>query len=242
MLRQPHPSEIEWAEAEIGEPVREADVVYAPDARRTTRLVAQSGRTYFMKVAPGLLPERERLDWLAGRLPVPEVRAYARGDVVDRLLTVGLPGEDLTTERHRADPQRVVELLATALRRFHALDPLECPFGDGNEDDGVVVHGDACLPNFLVHEGRLSGYVDLGSCRIASAAVDLEAAAWSLRYNLGDGWGGALLERYGWGSTDPATVESFVAAYERRRQSPSTAGPNPSPGLRTSPGRGTNNL
>lgn len=214
---RPHPSEIEWAEAEIGESVREAEVVYTLADRRTTRLVVQSGRTYFLKVAPGLLPERERLGWLRGRLPVPEVRAFGQGKPVDRLLTVGLPGEDLTTERHRADPERLVELLAAALRRIHALDPLECPFRAGDEDGGVVVHGDACLPNFLVHEGRLSGYVDLGSCRIAPPAVDLEAAVWSLRHNLGDGWGEVLLERYGWGSTAPATVESLAAAYERRR-------------------------
>ena len=211
------PPEIAWAEAEIGEPVREADVVYLLEDRRTTRLVTESGRVYFLKLAPGLRPERERLDWLRDRLPVPDVRAFEERGGFDRLLTSGLPGEDLTTERQRADPDRVVELLATALRRIHALDPSECPFRGPGEGDEVVVHGDACLPNFLVDGGRLSGYVDLGACRVASPEVDLEAAVWSLRHNLGDGWGGQFLERYGWSSSDPGTVEALVAAYEKRR-------------------------
>ena len=121
-----HSSEIAWAEAALGERVRDVEVVYALEDRQTMRLVGESGRLYFLKVAPGLQPERERLDWLRERLPVPEVRGFAAGAVGDRLLTAGLPGEDLTTERAAGRPrQRVVELLATAL----PADPRSRPAG-----------------------------------------------------------------------------------------------------------------
>jgi aminoglycoside 3'-phosphotransferase II len=207
-------AEIAWVEGEIGELVRDAAVAYTQDDRRTIRLVAQSGRIFFLKLAPTLMPERERLDWLADMLPVPKVCAFRRGDPVDWLLTREIPGENLVSERNLADPGRVVELLAGALRRIHSLDPSGCPFRADGTEDGVVVHGDACLPNFLVHNARISGYLDLGSCRVASPTVDLQAAVWSLRYNLGDGWGGPFLSAYRWKASDPETVKSFVSAYE----------------------------
>ena len=209
--REPQPPEIAWAEAELGEPIREAEVTYRLEDRRTIRLLGERGDVHFLKIAPRLRPERERLDWLRDRLPVPEVRAFAEGVAADRLLTVGLPGEDLRGERHLAEPGRVVELLATALLQIHALEPHTCPFRGDAEGECVVVHGDACLPNFLVRGGRVSGYLDVGALRVASPTVDLAAAVWSLRHNLGDGWGGPFLERYGWNATDAATVESLVA-------------------------------
>ena len=211
-----HQTETAWAESEIGEPLRDVSLVYVLDGRRTMRLVSESGRIHFFKVARALRGECERLGWLSGRLPVPRVCAFHQATDVDWLLTEGLPGEDLTSERHRADPHQVVELLASALRQIHELDASDCPFREG-EQDGVIIHGDACLPNFVVNNGRLSGVIDVGLCRVGSPTVDLEAAVWSLRHNLGDGWGGRFLDAYGWHVSDPETVRGFVASYERQR-------------------------
>ena len=206
-----HVEYVEWAAAELGAPVHASEVVWALEGRTTLRLTTNDG-VYFLKVAPGLEGERDRLVWLAPFLPVPAVVAFAPATPNDLLLTEALPGSDLTREEHKRRPEAVVERLVEALHAFHALDPARCPFGRAG-DGHVVVHGDACLPNFLVEHGRVSGYVDVGGAGLAPAETDLAAAVWSLQYNLGPGWGGRFLAAYGWPRHDDATVEALRRSY-----------------------------
>jgi aminoglycoside 3'-phosphotransferase-2 len=46
-------------------------------------------------------------------------------------------------------------------------------------------HGDACLPNFLTHDGQLTGIVDLGRAGVAHPAQDWALALRSMRENFG---------------------------------------------------------
>jgi kanamycin kinase len=63
-----------------------------------------------------------------------------------------------------------------------------------------VCHGDACLPNTLLHDdGRLSGHVDLGRIGVGDRWADLAVATWSATWNLGPRWKGELLTAYGVG-------------------------------------------
>lgn len=65
-------------------------------------------------------------------------------------------------------------------------------------DHAVVCHGDACLPNTLLHDdGRLAGHVDLGRIGVGDRWADLAVATWSATWNLGPGWEGELLAAYG---------------------------------------------
>ncbi|HXD19511.1 MAG TPA: aminoglycoside 3'-phosphotransferase [Vicinamibacterales bacterium] len=47
------------------------------------------------------------------------------------------------------------------------------------------VHGDACLPNFLTHDGALTGIVDLGRAGVGHPAQDWALALRSMRNNFG---------------------------------------------------------
>lgn len=60
----------------------------------------------------------------------------------------------------------------------------------------VFVHGDPCLPNVLVRDGELAGFVDLGGAGVGDPFKDLALALWSLEYNYGVGWEDALLGAY----------------------------------------------
>lgn len=53
------------------------------------------------------------------------------------------------------------------------------------EEELVVCHGDFCLPNILLHEGSVSGFVDLGSCGIADKWQDITFCLRSIRWNFG---------------------------------------------------------
>ena len=65
------------------------------------------------------------------------------------------------------------------------------------EHDLVVCHGDYCLPNVLIEDWRVSGFVDLGALAVADRWRDLAVAIWSVTRNLGPGWEDLFLESYG---------------------------------------------
>lgn len=112
-----------------------ADLAWALATERLTwRLTAPDGATVrFLKVLPlgeelTLSAERDRMLWLAGRLTVPTVLAYGDDGACEWLLTAGLPGADATSPALRAEPTRLVPLLADGLRQIHALPIHDCPY------------------------------------------------------------------------------------------------------------------
>jgi kanamycin kinase len=62
----------------------------------------------------------------------------------------------------------------------------------------VVCHGDACVPNTLLHDdGTFAAHVDLGSLGVADRWADLAVAAWSTEWDYGPGHDGILYDAYG---------------------------------------------
>jgi kanamycin kinase len=173
------------------------------------------------------------------------------------LLTASLSGVNATEDALRADPPRLVPLLAGGLRRFHALPAGACPFDSRvdialgaarqrvaaglvdpardfhpehgglsaeaalaqlerlrpQQEDLVVCHGDYCLPNVLIDDGQVSGYVDLGALGVADRWWDLAIATWSVTWNLGPGWEDLFLDAYGV-QRDPGKIAFYRLLYE----------------------------
>lgn len=77
----------------------------------------------------------------------------------------------------------------TALTRLRQLRP--------EQEDVVVCHGDYCLPNVLIENGQVSGYLDLGRLGVADRWSDLAVATWSVTWNLGPNWEDCFLDAYG---------------------------------------------
>ncbi|HLH74809.1 MAG TPA: APH(3') family aminoglycoside O-phosphotransferase [Chloroflexota bacterium] len=242
----------------------ETTVVWSLVPERVTwRLRAANGETRFLKVYTlgqelRLSHERDRLEWAATRLPVPPVLAAGSDGEYEWLLTAGLPGVNAIDEGLRADPSRLVPLLADGLRRLHALSVDDCPFDyrletalpiaqrrvvEGlvnaerdlrrdhgeltaeaalaqllrlrpRQEDLVVCHGDYCLPNVLVSNGRVTGYLDLGRLGVADRWWDLAVAIWSITHNLGPGWEDLFLDAYGI-QRDPEKIAFYRLLYDR---------------------------
>jgi len=48
----------------------------------------------------------------------------------------------------------------------------------------TLLHGDYCLPNILLDDWSLSGFIDLGGAGVGEKHIDLFWAAWTLNFNL----------------------------------------------------------
>jgi len=76
-----------------------------------------------------LAPEVERLRWLAGRFPAPQVVRSGSDAQGSWFSSVPLTGQSAVSEQFLREPARTVEQLALALRQLHdSLDPADCPF------------------------------------------------------------------------------------------------------------------
>jgi aminoglycoside phosphotransferase len=98
------------------------------------RIVRPDGTTCYLKIAYSpwqqeeLLAEKERLEWLQGRLPVPEVYSYRADKGRTFLLLSEIAGLESCDETFDRDIPTVVRLLAEGLRLIHRVEIVDCPF------------------------------------------------------------------------------------------------------------------
>ncbi|TMF43405.1 MAG: hypothetical protein E6I23_10480 [Chloroflexi bacterium] len=177
------------------------------------RLEGQSGVVY-VKRARDLEDERDRTVWMAGRLPAPEVLGLFQAFGDDWLLTRAVPGVPLHDTSLGWEPSLVARRLGEILRDIHSVDASSCPFGRPGKGN-VLIHGDYCLPNVLVKDGRLSGLIDLGGAGLGDPQDDLAAGVWTLQYNYGPGHAREFLDAYGWPPMSDKSIERLRRRYGR---------------------------
>ena len=173
--------------------------------------------------------EHEIMNWLKGKLPVPEVLCFEKDETYAYLLMSKLPGTMSCSPELLSRPEELISLLAEGLQRLWQVDISDCPFNnrldeklkkakervekglvdiedtepdtfsEGGfkdpeellqwlmahrpEEELVFSHGDFCLPNIFVSEGKLSGYLDLGRAGIADKWQDIALCYRSLVHN-----------------------------------------------------------
>lgn len=150
------------------------------------RLHRQDQPDRYLKVSPrsvyqDLCREHERLTWLQGKLPVPEVIAFVEDDAYQYLLISEIAGIDASSDAALSDPTLLVRLLAEGLKQIHAVNYRSCPFDQ--RLDVVIEEARQRLVNGLVDEddldderrGRTAGslYDELLAARSGWAEEDL---------------------------------------------------------------------
>ena len=171
--------------------------------------LAGAGGSLFVKRNEHLTDERDRLVWLHGRLPVPELVGLYSAEGDDWLLTKALPGVPLSDKSVDWEPGDVARFLGETLQRIHDTDAEGCPFGTGSG----LIHGDYCLPNVLVDSGGLSGIVDVGRSGLGDPRLDLGAAIWTLQYNFKAGYARDFLDAYGAPPMSDEEIEKLRRTY-----------------------------
>ncbi len=158
--------------------------------------------------------ERVRLNWLAGRHPVPSVLDHGADAEAQWTLTAALPGGHAVGDPWRERSAEAIAAIAEGLRRLHAIPIDDVPpewaasswvrreppqLGPRPPlDDSVLVHGDACAPNTLIDSvGQWTGHVDLGDLAVGDRWADLAVASMSLDWNFGEGHQNEFFTAYG---------------------------------------------
>lgn len=75
-----------------------------------------------------LAPEKDRLEWLKGILPVPTVIHFTEDETYEYMLTSEIPGKISCDTSLKDCAPSVVHLLATGLRNIHDVNIEQCPF------------------------------------------------------------------------------------------------------------------
>ena len=119
---QPFVAGVTWSRIRVGESM--SDVF---------RLDRSGQAALYLKIAPRahrmeLLREKKRLDWLLGRLPVPNVVGYETDARNEFLLLTPLPGRHVADLSAEEPDEKIVQLLAAGLRAIHAIPIHDCPF------------------------------------------------------------------------------------------------------------------
>ena len=171
-------------------------------------------RVVYVKRAAHMEGERDRLAWLGGRWPVPQLIGLFHGFGDDWLLTHAVRGQPLNDRSIPWTPEAMAARLGEILRGLHSTDGTGCPFGEAGPGH-VLVHGDYCLPNVLVEDGELSALVDVGGAGLGDPLVDLAAGVWTLQYNYGPGHARTFLDSYGWKPMTDSEIEKLRRRYAR---------------------------
>ncbi|GAB4083415.1 aminoglycoside 3'-phosphotransferase [Myceligenerans cantabricum] len=178
---------------------------------------------------PDPFAEAGRLSWARQFAVVPRVLDVGRGDDGAWLLTEELAGTSAIDPRWQDHPHTAARSIAEGLRLLHDTAPFAaCPFtwtpaartaglpakvrdltGPAPPVDRLVVcHGDACVPNTLLHDdGTFAAHVDLGELGIADRWSDLAVASRSIARRF----------------RDPRLEAEFFAAYGVRPDPERTA-------------------
>ncbi len=78
----------------------------------------------------------------------------------------------------------------------------------------TLIHGDFCLPNVMLDNWKLSGFIDVGNGGIGDQHMDLFWGSWSLGFNLKDAqYGTRFLDAYGRENYQPEMLR-LIAAIE----------------------------
>jgi aminoglycoside phosphotransferase len=102
---------------------------------RVFRLLRANHECLYLKVDfhtfdRDLKQEKLRLEWLRGRLPVPQVRMFLEGEGCDYLLLSEVPGIPASDDACKKDPAKVIEQLSAGLAMIHGLPINQCPFNE----------------------------------------------------------------------------------------------------------------
>ena len=174
------------------------------------------------------------LEWLKGKLPVPEIICDETHGEMQYTLMTRIKGEMACAEENMLKPRETVSAIAEGLLMLQSIDIADCPMkttfasmlddaeahlaktdlsswsghfetaeqqllwlkNNQPEDDFVFAHGDFCMPNIMLKNGRVSGFIDMAQCGAADRWYDIALMQQSLERNFSGFFGGRAYDGF----------------------------------------------
>ena len=154
---------------------------------RSKDLIYFAKDKYVLKISKNkekLRHEVEMNDFLKDKLPVSKTVVYEEDNEFGYYLKTFIDGEPLISNKYLKDPYKLICLLKDALDKIHSVDVSNCPFINSYSKGNSFIHGDFCLPNILVKDNKVSGFIDLNDAGVGDKYADYSWCIWSFEYNL----------------------------------------------------------
>ena len=188
--------------------------------------VLYSNAGYYVKIAKKerLRKEAEMTRLFAEKRLGPRLVTYLSADK-DYMITESAKGEDALHYLDR--PEALCEVLCGAMKHLHSQSTCGVPRSssmdayEGSKGREILrcdtlIHGDFCLPNIILNNGKFSSFIDLGQAGVGDRHIDIFWLIWSLNYNLGTNkYADYVLELYGKNRIDKRALK-FVAEIEQK--------------------------
>ncbi len=143
---------------------------------------------YILKVSNDkdrLLREKEKIDFLYGKLPVSKSIMFVDYNNKYYYLRTYITGDSLISDRFINNPVLLINVLSKAIKLLRGLDNMQIPFKSTDNEGNQFIHGDLCLPNIYVDSNNeISGFIDLDNSGLGDPWYDYAWMLWSLEYNL----------------------------------------------------------
>lgn len=199
----------------------------------------QTQPTLYLKIRYGedrrLVNEYTMIKWINQRVPTPKLLYYTFENSVEYLLTTEIEG----IPAYQIEPnsrESAIKVLAGTLRVIHGIDMDGCPVENSVEnwlnkfyakgidtssleewrpkENQVFTHGDYCLPNIIIKNGKLSGVIDWDYAGLADPYIDFAYCTWSIKYNYGveeseEQWIPLFFKHYGLEKIDKKKLDYF---------------------------------
>ncbi len=190
-----------------------------------TMTVYYSDRGYYVKMgAKGSLATESEIVKLFYRSGMGVELVTYISDEKDYMVTKPAVGEDAT--HHLDNPEKLCEVLAEAMKFLHSrpidgapVSPCMDTYAKAGKAElmkqDTFIHGDFCLPNIMLDNGKFSTFIDVGLAGVGDKHIDIYWVLWSLNFNLGtDQYTDYFLDLYGRENVD-MDVLKMVAKVER---------------------------
>ena len=171
----------------IEELVKNLEIKEITDFHRSGDLVYSFGNKYILKVSTELARIQQEFNkdtWVSNYIPSGKPVVFIIEGNKGYYLREYLEGDNLCEKDYLKDPLKLIDFLVEGLSIIHntKVDSDEYVIMEGYN---TLIHGDYCLPNILVKNDKISGFVDLGNAGIGDPWMDYAWCIWSLEYNLG---------------------------------------------------------
>ena len=154
-------------------------------AHRSGDYVYDINNEYILKISfdkDKLLREKVVNDELENKLPLSKSILFIEKDNLYYYLKTKVIGTPLVNFINK--PKQVIKLLKEAFILLQSVDTSNIKLINKDSVGNKLVHGDFCLPNILIHNKKVSGFIDVEAMGLGDPWIDYSWCIWSLEYNL----------------------------------------------------------